>query len=164
MAIGTQIALAFPQSSPSPTISPESALPVRTESLESAPTAHRSPENLRTLDDLLLAIEASDRRQTDQLPMLRTTAGHLSRYLNQTLEKLEIRTVPDAREGFKTYLNCHHFSRNSIRSYTIDFCIRNAILSPSGGNAYASTEGEWRFARRPASPCAGFVGHRPVAE
>jgi hypothetical protein len=46
----------------------------------------------------------------------------------------------------------------------IDFCIKNAIHSPSGGNAYASTEGEWRFARRPASPCAGFVGHRPVAE
>ncbi len=46
----------------------------------------------------------------------------------------------------------------------IDICIKNAIQSPSGGNAYASTEGEWRFARRPASPCAGFVGHRPVAE
>src|SRR5437764_12273 len=46
----------------------------------------------------------------------------------------------------------------------IDLCINNAIEWPSGGNAYAPTEGQCRYARGPSPASFDIVGQGLVIE
>lgn len=147
MVTGTQIALEFPDNSPPPLISTEEKQIVRDEIPEIPTTVHASPQNLRTLQDLLVAIAATDHHQPNHVAMLRTTAAHLSRYLNQPPDKIEIGTLTDANvvDGFRRYLRDRHFKRNSIRSfvYFAQLFLRKAS-NLGWSDQSAGVDEEWR--------------------
>ena len=77
----------------------------------SAPLLHIS-HRLHTLNDLLGAL-AGDK----QLPMLRTTAGHISTFLSVPVEKLEIDALIGIVPEFRTYLKQQRYKRNAANSY-----------------------------------------------
>src|SRR5438067_1824096 len=52
----------------------------------------------------------------------------------------------------------------AIEYIPIDLCINNAIEWPSGGNAYAPTEGQCRYARGPSPASFDIVGQGLVIE
>jgi integrase len=66
----------------------------------------------QTIRDLLAAL--SDDKQ---LPMLRTTAGHISDCLNVPLDQLTIDALVDLDPRFTTYLQGRRHKHNSIRAY-----------------------------------------------
>jgi hypothetical protein len=74
--------------------------------------SHRISHRLRTLTDLLGAL-AGDK----QLPMLRTTAGHITMFLNVPIEKLEIDALIGIVPEFRTYLKQQRYKRNAANSY-----------------------------------------------
>ncbi len=93
---------------PSTTIGDQIATSVRTSS-QSCNISLGKPQTIR---DLLAAF--SDDKQ---LPMLRTTAGHISDCLNIPLDQLTIDALVGLAPRFTTYLQGRRHKRNAIRSY-----------------------------------------------
>jgi integrase len=73
---------------------------------------------LRTVQDLLTAIQ--ELRSDLQVPMLKTTAGHVSHFLNTPLDRLSIAALVDIdlAPRFRDYLSERRYKRDSIRSYS----------------------------------------------
>ena len=78
----------------------------------SASVLHISGRKLRTLHDLL-GVLVEDK----QLPMLRTTAGHIATLLNIPVEKLEIDALVGIVPEFRAYLKQQRYKRNAANSY-----------------------------------------------
>jgi len=82
---------------------------------DSAPSVRIAPRELRTLADLLTAIPVA--APNLPLAMLRSTAGHISSFLNVPIEQLAIEALVDLAPAFRNYLRERRFKRNSVRSY-----------------------------------------------
>lgn len=78
----------------------------------SAPLVHISGQKLRTVNDLLASLSVDT-----QLPMLRTTAGHIATFLNVPVEKLEIEALIGVVPEFRAYLKKQRYKRNAANSY-----------------------------------------------
>jgi integrase len=78
-------------------------------SSQSCNISHRKP---RTVQDLLTAFCGHK-----QLPMLRTTAGHISDCLNVPFDQLTTDALVGLNSRFTTYLEGRRYKRNAIRSY-----------------------------------------------
>ena len=74
-----------------------------------------APDELHTVQDLLTAIQ--ELRPTLPVPMLRTTAGHVSRCLNLPLERLTIAELLHLAPRFRKYLHERKYKEKSVRSY-----------------------------------------------
>lgn len=72
-----------------------------------------SPCKVETLQELLTALEASPHHG-----MLRTTAGHISRFLNLRVDQLAIDNLLDLGAPFRFYLKEQRFTYHAVRSYS----------------------------------------------
>jgi integrase len=77
------------------------------------PGIHTTP---RTVQDLLAAIQ--QHKPQLPVPMLQTTAGHISTFLNTPVEELAIDALADIGPEFRDYLRERRYKRNSVRSYS----------------------------------------------
>jgi hypothetical protein len=68
---------------------------------------------LKTVQDLLTSLRGSR-----YLQMLRTTAGHISAFLNFPVEELAVDVLVDLGPSFRTYLNRRRYKRQAVRSYS----------------------------------------------
>lgn len=78
----------------------------------SAQFLHISHQKLRTVSDLLGALEGDT-----QLPMLRTTAGHIAAFLGVPVEKLDIDALIGIVPEFRAYLKQQRYKHNAANSY-----------------------------------------------
>lgn len=76
----------------------------------------RTRRELRTVDDLLRAIDED--APTLPIGMLRTTANHVSNFLNVPLEHMEIDVLVSLDPGFRNYLKESRYKKGSVRSYS----------------------------------------------
>ncbi len=72
---------------------------------------------LVTLQDLLNALDVESTSNGHNLPMLRTTAHHLSHYLGKPEDEIRIELLPYVRSGFVSDLRKRHYQPASVRSY-----------------------------------------------
>jgi Phage integrase family len=73
--------------------------------------------NLVTLQDLLRALELESPGTELNLPMLRSTARRLSRYLSKPENEIRIELLPYVRADFASDLHKRHYRPASVRSY-----------------------------------------------
>jgi hypothetical protein len=72
---------------------------------------------LRTVQELLTAIQ--ELKPKAPVPMLRTTAGHVSTFLNTPLDRLSIAALVEVDAlRFRNYLRERRYKRDSVRSYS----------------------------------------------
>ena len=95
-------------STQSPTIGKQIDTDVRV----SSPSTDIPKSQLRTVHDLLVALESEP-----DIGMLRTTASHLSRMLDVSLVEMSIGALVNIGPRFKCYLKERHYPKNSVRSY-----------------------------------------------
>jgi integrase len=75
-----------------------------------------SRAKLKNLTDLLNALDVQGSDMP--IPMLRTTAGHLSKFLNRPTELIPIDSLEGLGPEFRNYLQEHRYKRNAVRSYS----------------------------------------------
>jgi integrase len=68
----------------------------------------------QTIGDLLNMME---KNPPSEFSMLRTTCSLIAGYLEKPVDELTIDSVANNRDGFRSYLECRKYARNSIRSY-----------------------------------------------
>jgi len=71
---------------------------------------------LRTVEELLTAI--SETAPNLPIGMLRSTANHISTFLNVLLEQLAIDALENLGPRFRNHLRERRFKTNSVRSYS----------------------------------------------
>ena len=91
-----------------PTIDPQ----IDTASRDSSRACNISPGKVRTLQDLVLALEFDP-----QISMLKTTAGRVSACLGLPLNQLAIDVLVDLGPAFTGYLKAQHYKPNAVRAY-----------------------------------------------
>lgn len=79
----------------------------------SARSHHISHGDLRTVRDLLIHLQ-----EDPYFSMLRTTAGHVSSFLNVPVEQLPIDALFDIGPAFRAYLKDRRFKRHAVHSYS----------------------------------------------
>ncbi|MFB3921996.1 MAG: phage integrase SAM-like domain-containing protein [Terriglobia bacterium] len=167
MNTGIQIAFEFPQTSFPPPISSERSTGTPEGPPEPPQLSRATLGTLRTLDELLRALSSTEPVQADPVAMLKSTVGHLSRYLGRAPDKISIESLADASvlDGFVTYLKekgrgKRGLSRNSVRSYVnyVRVLLRKA-RSLGWTAKHAEAEGEWKeiFHRAKKHGCSAVV-------
>lgn len=80
---------------------------------DSAQSVHISRPKLQTVHDLLTALDGNA-----NVKMFRTTARHISDFLQVPVEQLEIDALVDIGPDFRLYLDQCRYKRGSIQSYS----------------------------------------------
>jgi integrase len=86
------------------------ALPLRPSSDKNA-IMDRPPETLEDLLDRLTPLSPKT------LPMLRTTAAHIGKFLNRQLKEITVDSLPAERDAFLQFLRSRKYAANSVKTY-----------------------------------------------
>src|SRR5207245_5356505 len=85
---------------------------IDTEARDSSQPLHLSTRKLVTLQDLLAELQ-----HDKQIAMLRTTAGHITSFLNVPVEKVGIDGLVNIVPEFRHYLKQKRYKRNTANGY-----------------------------------------------
>ncbi len=126
-----------------------------------SPITRRKRRDLRTVDELLKAIDED--APTLPVGMLRTTARHVSNFLNVPLEQLEIDVLVGLDPDFRNYLKERRYKEGSVRSYSNFVSILLKAAKELGWEPRQSQFFEaWKAiadAMPPRSYCRGIIAY-----